>query len=375
MYDCIIVGAGPAGSSTAYHLARRGHSTLLLEKAPFPRYKPCSGALSPRVAEWFDFDFAPAIDCYRRRVRYTWKMGDEVTSRLETQDPIWVVKRDVFDTFLVDQAIAHGTIFKDATPAIGIEFCENHWTVKTPAGDFQGRYLVAADGAAGPLSQWLGFQMPKLKMGSILEIPTAAPLPDDYALNFEFGMVKNGCMWNFPKRQSHSIGAATFLGSSAKDHPKALSDYASAFGVTASDGQVCPHSLKLWDGNRPLHRQQAIVVGEAAAIVDPLTAEGLRHGMFSGVKAAEAIHSALNGNPNALAAYTQAMYEWGGNMQWAQRIAGVFYRILKIGYQVGLKRPSATTRMGQVLAGEIQYSDIANRVIRRMTTGLIPGGK
>ncbi|MGF1521896.1 MAG: FAD-dependent oxidoreductase [Leptolyngbyaceae cyanobacterium] len=51
MYDCIIVGAGPAGGSAAYHLAKRGHSVLLLEKAALPRYKPFTGALSPIVAQ------------------------------------------------------------------------------------------------------------------------------------------------------------------------------------------------------------------------------------------------------------------------------------------------------------------------------------
>ncbi len=72
MYDCIVVGAGPAGASTAYHLARQGRSVLILEKAPLPRYNPCSGELSPDIAAHFDFDFATVVDCERRQVRYTW---------------------------------------------------------------------------------------------------------------------------------------------------------------------------------------------------------------------------------------------------------------------------------------------------------------
>lgn len=60
-YDCIIVGAGPAGATAAYHLSKAGHSVLLLEAAQLPRYKPCGGGVSPQVADWFDFDFSPAI--------------------------------------------------------------------------------------------------------------------------------------------------------------------------------------------------------------------------------------------------------------------------------------------------------------------------
>ena len=97
--------------------------------------------------------------------------------------------------------------------------------------------------------------------------------------------------------------------------------------------------------------------------------------MYSGVEAAKAIHAALQGQDEALAAYTTTMHQWGDNMQWAQRIAGVFFRFPGIGYRVGIKRPTMTKRMGQLLAGEIEYSDVASRVIKRLSTGLLPGRK
>src|SRR6476661_8161682 len=59
--DVIVVGAGPAGASTAYHLAQAGADVLLLEKATFPRDKICGDGLTPRavrqlVAMGFDLD-------------------------------------------------------------------------------------------------------------------------------------------------------------------------------------------------------------------------------------------------------------------------------------------------------------------------------
>ncbi|MEL6382421.1 MAG: geranylgeranyl reductase family protein [Cyanobacteria bacterium J06626_18] len=372
MYDCIIVGAGPAGSSAAYHLAKQGRSVLLLEKAALPRYKPCTGAISPSVAQWFDFDFEPAIARQMRRLRYTWKLEDEIASEFDvSQSPVWVVERSVFDHFLVKQAIAQGTRLKDDTAAMGIEFQQNSWVVRTTIGEFQGRYLIAADGAEGPLSQWLGFKPSKLKTAATFELKTDVKRPENDAMNFEFGLLKSGCLWGFPRQEGYTLAAATFLGKSPENYQAVLQQYAATFDDTGSQGQIYTHALKLWDGDRPLHTQKAVVVGEAAAIVDPLTAEGIRHGMYSGVKAAEAIHAALQGDDNALADYTQTMHDWGSNIQWAQRIAQVFFRVPGIGYRVGIKRPSATTRMGQLLAGEIQYSDIANRVIKRMSTGLM----
>ena len=374
MYDCIVVGAGPAGTATAYHLARRGYMVLVLEKAALPRYKPCSGAVSPSIAEYFDFDFTPVIDRKMRRVRYTWKLADPVEAELTTTDPIWMVKRDVFDQFLVEQAQAVGATVKDRCAVTAVEFSQNRWKVSCPEGEFEATYLVAADGAKGPTAQWLGFPELELRQASILEVQTAAPLDETCAINFEFGLVKQGCLWSFPKHQGYAIGAAAFRGKAPRDYNKALGRYSQSFGVSADQGTLHHHPLKLWDGNHALHTRQAVVVGEAAAIVDPLSAEGIRPGMISGVRAAEAIHGALQGNPDALAGYTQVMQDsWGNDMQWAKRISGLFFRVPGIGYRVGIKRPTATKRLGQILAGEVQYADIANRVMKRLSGGLLSG--
>lgn len=375
MYDCIIVGAGPAGSTVAYHLAKQGHSVLMLEKAPLARYKPCSGAVSPAITQWFDVDFTPVVDCVLRHVRYTWKLEDEVAAELTTPDPVWIVRRDVFDPFLAAQAQQWGAIVQDQTAVTGIEFKGDRWWVATSQGVFEGRYVVAADGADGPMSGWLGFKEAKRRIAAHVEVTCDRPLVADAALSFEFGLMKNGCMWSFPRQGGYGIGAAAFIGNAPKDFRPYFEQYIPAFGATYVPGQEKFHSLKLWDGHQPLHTQQAIAVGEAAAIVDPLTAEGIRHGIFSGVHGAAAIHRAIAGEPDALAAYTQTLHDWGNNMQWAQRIAGVFYRVPGVGYRVGLKRPSATERLGQLLTGEIGYGDIANRVIKRMTTGFLPGRK
>ena len=369
-YDCVVVGAGPAGSSAAYHLARQGITVLLLEKATLPRDKPCTGALSPRVAEWFDFDFAPALANTARRVRYTWKLGDEIASELETQEPIWIVRRATFDQFLAAQAIAQGATLHDNTPVTHIEFATSHWCVQTPRETYTARYLVAADGGTGPVSKWLGLGEVKLRPAAVLELPATLPL-DKTALNFEFGLLKSGCLWCFPRDRDAVMGGITLRGKQTPDFAQAFAAYSQDLGLPT--GNCTVHAVKLWNGQRTLHAQQAVIVGEAAAIVDPLSAEGIRHGMYSGMKAASAITAALAGDSDGLAGYTAAMHDWGNNMQWAQRIASVFFRVPGIGYRVGIKRPTMTKRMGQLLAGEIQYSDIANRVIKRLTTGLMPG--
>jgi flavin-dependent dehydrogenase len=130
----------------------------------------------------------------------------------------------------------------------------------------------------------------------------------------------------------------------------------------------------LWDGDQKLHTQNALLAGEAACVVDPFTAEGIRPSIFSGLRAAEAIDQALGGSTNALENYSRVMQEeWGSDMVWAQRLANVFYRVPGIAYRIGVKKPAATNKMVQILCGQLRYSDVAGGAIKTLSRNLIPG--
>jgi geranylgeranyl reductase family protein len=375
MHDCIIIGAGPAGATAAYHLAKRGRSVLLLEKATLPRYKPCGGGVSPQVAQWFDFDFAPAISARVTAVRYTWNIGDPVVSEISTGEPIWMVRRDEFDYFLVQQAQRQGAELRHSTKATGIHFQQDSWQVETDQGVFAGRYLVAADGARGPVAKWLGFQQRQYTSGGALEIEPRLPMADTHVAHFEFGLIKNGYVWNFPKADGYSIGTGIFRPGKRKsqDLQPSLQAYAQSFEVDAKAVKAHGHPLCLWNGMQRLHTQNAVLAGEAACVVDPFTAEGIRPSMLSGLKAAEATHAALAGDLNALERYTEEMHTaWGADMVWAQRLASLFYRFPGLGYQLGVKHPTGVDRMVKILSGEMRYADVVNRVIQKMGRGLVP---
>ncbi|MGG6297948.1 geranylgeranyl reductase family protein [Leptolyngbya sp. AN02str] len=372
MYDCIIIGAGPGGGSAAYHLAKRGRSVLLLEKASLPRYKPCGGGVAPQVAEWFDFDFSPAISLKVNSIRYTWNMDDPVEVNLDPMQSIWMVRRDVFDHFLVQQAQRQGAELCDNTEVTGIEWQSDRWQVNTPNGPVTGRYLVAADGARGSMAKWLGFENRKRHLAGALEIEADAQVNPREPVHFEFGMVKNGYIWNFPKADGYSIGVGTFRGGERQDFKAIVAEYSKLFDVDLNQARQFGHPLTVWDGNQDLHTQNAVLVGEAACVVDPMTAEGIRPSMFTGVKAAEAIDAALGGVTDALATYTQTIQEeWGSEMLWAQRLAAAFYRFPGIGYKLGIKRPSASKKMIQIASGKLRYQDVADRALKKLSGGLL----
>lgn len=381
-YDCIIVGAGPAGASAAYHLSRRGHSVLLIDKASLPRYKPCGGGVSPQVAQWFDFDFEPVISQKVTRGRYTWKLGEVLEADLHT--PMWMVRRDEFDHYLVQQAQRVGTTLKDDTKVVGVRFqSENQsgtehdgfWQIETYDGDvFECIYLIAADGGRGPLANWLGFEKRKTAMTGAIEIEPRLKPENPHVVHFDFGMLKNGYAWNFPKQDGYSIGSGVFAGKPQKGQALIgpMVEYASAFDVAGDQTQIHGHPVCLWDGNQVLHKQNALLVGEAACVVDPLTAEGIRPSMFTGVKAAVAVSDALGGDRAALSRYTQIIQsELGSEMKIAKRLAKVFYTGSHLSYKAVLKHPSAIQALLKVFTGEQKYADVVNKAMQRLSGGLI----
>lgn len=369
IYDCIIVGAGPAGSTAAYHLSRSGHQVLLLEAATLPRYKPCGGGVSPQVAEWFDFDFTPAISVKARKLRYTLNLQDPVEVELPEDRAIWMVRRDQFDHFIVQQAQRQGATLWDSTKAQGIAAKGDTWHVETSRGPVEGRFLIAADGARGAMAKWLGFTQRRYRLAAAIEIEPRLEIPDEPVVHFDLGILQQGYVWNFPKADGYSIGGGVFRSGEQRrqDLRAPLADYAAEFEVDAQAVQPFGHPIFIWDGPQPLHTHRALLAGEAACVVDPFTAEGIRPSIFSGMKAAEAIAQALQGDDEALPRYSDVMNrEWGEEMRWARRLARVVYQAPGLVYRLGVKRPSSTLTMTKIFTGELRYADVVQRAVDRL---------
>ena len=366
VYDAIIIGAGPGGGSAAWHLARLGHSALVLEKESLPRYKPCGGGVGPEVRSWFDFDFAPVVSALVDTARYTWKMGERVDAPLELREPLWMVRRDVFDHFLIQQAVAKGATLRTNETVQSVARDGDRWTVTTDLGVHQARLLIGADGAKGQTAKWLGLGKRQVVIGGAIEIEVNAPVPEPNVAHFEFGMVNNGYLWNFPKRDGHSIGIGAW-GQKSVDLRTPLAEYTRYFGLSMDGVKQHGHPLLLWQGNSLLHTEGAMICGEAAGIVDPFTAEGIRPSLFTGMCAAEAAAVWLRGEHGALAAYSERVAnEHGRDMKWAARVAKAFYAVPRLAYTVGVSRPSASRTMGRLLTGELKWHEVAPRALQRL---------
>ena len=373
MHDVIVVGAGAAGAASAYHLAARGHRVLILEAQSMPRRKPCGGGMAASVQRWFPFDLSPAVDQVIEQVRFTWCLDDPVTAVLPGDSPFWIVQRSRLDQFIAEQAVAAGAELVDAASVEMMERDGDGWTVTAGGHRYSSRAVVVADGSKSRFASQLALGNPKPRFASAVAVEVEAAVSEPNTARFEFGLVKRGFCWAFPRQGGYSIGVGSFIGNTDVDADAVLAQLLPSLGLATDAGERIQSPLRVWDGHYPLHNTAgAVAVGDAASLCDPFLAEGLRPALLSGLRSAEALDRYLAADDTrqageALAGYSLAMrQQWGESMAWGRRIAQVFYRVPKVGYQIGIKRPTAPQRIAQILSGEMGYGDIAQRVIKRL---------
>ena len=161
MYDVIVIGAGPAGSTAAKTLAAKGYKVLLVEKFKMPRYKSCSGQLIKKTMDLVQTYFGEAVPasamCAPVENRGMIFTDDKGKSFRFEQDGL-NVWRSSFDKWLTDKAAQSGAEVRDNTAALScVE--ENGIVTVTLKGEQtyteQARYVIDCEGVVGTLKKKL----------------------------------------------------------------------------------------------------------------------------------------------------------------------------------------------------------------------------
>lgn len=168
MFDVIVVGAGPTGSTASKVLAESGYKVLLVEKCRLPRYKSCSGQLIKKTLDLVKEYYGEAVPAYtmcapteNRGMIFTDDKGQSFRYEQEGLN-VW---RSSFDKWLADKAAQAGVDVRDNTIAISCEETAAGITIKLKGAETytkHAKYVIDCEGVTGSLKRKLLNTEPKL---------------------------------------------------------------------------------------------------------------------------------------------------------------------------------------------------------------------
>ncbi len=333
-YDVVVVGMGPAGAAAAHELSRVGLSVLALDKQRHPRYKVCGGGLSARIESIIGHEFKTVVEHTVYGVQFAYR-GQE-SFLIESSSPIaYMVMRDRFDQALVEKARRVGTEVHEGEAGVQFSHCPDGVMVSTGRGRYYAKFLIGADGANSLVAQQLFprrriQRMPTLE--SEVEIEQAAPYPSSNTVLIDIGVTRKGYAWIFPKQERLSVGVAEFRGKASS--PKTVFERFVHDQKGLAERAIprpVGHPLPLYPGRRnhasaSLVQGQAVLVGDAGHLVDPLFGEGIYYAVRSGQLAARAILGTVHNRNQTLFEYDHALgQEIYPEFRVASRMARIVY--------------------------------------------------
>ena len=315
-YDVIVVGAGPAGSTTAYRLARAGARVCLLDRARFPRDKPCGGGLTLRAVRELPFSVEPVVEDRVDTLELGLRYGRRWSGRAEGP-LVLMTQRRWLDAFLAERATAAGAEFRDGVKVTEVDPAG---AVTVGGERLEADVVVGADGANGVAARSLGPQA--LELGVALEgnVGYAHVSRERFGGRavVELGVVPGGYAWVFPKGDHVNVGVGGWQ-SEGPHLRERLRELCGAFGIDeAAVRDVRGHRLPMRGAARRPAHGRVLLVGDAAGLVDPLSGDGMYEAFVSGRLAAETI---LAG---------------GGLEPYAERFAGTFAPLETVSWRAKL---------------------------------------
>jgi geranylgeranyl reductase family protein len=380
-WDLIVVGAGPAGASTALSAIHAGPRlrVLLLDRADFPRDKSCGDGLAPHVFDRLSRIGVTGVeDGWTPLTRLELARGSSSVSRTMAR-PVYVIPRAVFDARLVERAVAAGaTLVRHRVTEVrvtdeGIEL----------DGLFRAPVVVGADGAHSVLRGHLGLPAGR----RALAIRGYAPTPPERRGTqvIRYGDRRQpSYAWAFDRGDGLSnVGYGELLPDERADSPTRalLLDQLERLlpGSVEAGEQWKAHHLPLsgWTWEQP--DGPVLLVGDAAGLINPMTGEGIYYAVATGITAgraaAQAFRAAAPAHAGMLhrravrallgrhlkhtwtaARLSQSATVVEGGIRAAQRDGRVFDELVELGLGDG--------RISQHLVGHL-VGGVARRTVQR----------
>jgi len=405
--DVLVVGAGPAGSSTAFHLAQAGLDVLLLEKSVFPREKVCGDGLTPRAVkqlvsmgiplnaedgwfpnkglriigggvrlelDWPELSSYPGFGLVRSRLGF-----DETLARAAQKA----------GARLLEGVTVTGPVLDSGGRITGV--------TARPAGEaertYGARLVVAADGNSSRLSLAMGLaKRDDRPLGVAVRTYYTSPRHDDDYLEswlelWDGDRLLPGYGWIFGMGDGTSnVGLGLLNTSAAFQHTdyrgllkRWLAGMPAGWGFTEENrtGPVRGAALPMGFNRTPHYTRGLLLAGDSGGMVNPFNGEGIAYAMECGEIAGRMIAQALArpdqaGAERVLQGYPQALRDaYGGYYTLGRKFVGAIGHpwVMKFATRHGMPRPALMRFTLKLLANltEPRGGDAADRVINALS--------
>lgn len=290
--DAVVVGAGPAGSALAIMLGGAGVRTVLLDRASFPRDKPCGEGLMPAGVDVLEslgisLEGMPIL----RGVTYRVPGAGSACGMFTHGRTGRGVRRLALDRILAERAAATPNVFaRFGCAARGLAITAGGATVATDAGDLHARYVIGADGLRSRIAHWMGWARPARSKRYALVGHSAAPAHgvDGIVVTLLAGRE----VYAAPSARDEMLVAVLGTKEGLRREGEHARD-AYARHVREAHPELCIDGAEVRGagpfGVRPsrVASGRVFLVGDAAGFLDPLTGDGMSDGLVAAQKLAQ----------------------------------------------------------------------------------------
>lgn len=356
IYDLVVIGAGPAGSSAAERASLSGLNVLVIDKEVFPRDKPCGGGLSAGALAALGEELPEELienRCYGMRSLYK---GRVHITRTET--PVaYMINRSDFDHYLLKKALAAGSIFS-REKCRSVRETSGLVEVETDKGTHYSRYCIGADGFFSSTAKVVRDPLsPREVRFCLVSRHNTEDHPvyeeERPLVELDFGFINKGYGWLFPKSGfiSAGIGGERNTGKELKGlYQSFLETHGLASGEKAQGCYIPVSNLK-----HRINTDRIMLAGDAAGLVDSFSGEGIRNAIISGRIAADSAAEVLSDSA-PVRSYRKVIYaELASDLKWSEKISHLAYRYKDITFGHLLTDDKVMNRYFDVLRAKRSY--------------------
>lgn len=388
--DALVVGLGPAGSTALRLLTDAGISSLGIDRASFPRNKPCGGGVSARTLPLLPpYLFEEIPHQVTSGISLTYRGG--VSQIQDFGRPIaYQVRRDQFDWALLKAAVGSGAQVMTGVGEVSARREGEGFVVMAGDKKIRTRAIFAADGATSRVLRDLDpdafrriRERPSLRPFTSAEGFGELRYPIDARhVAIDLGLVTGGYAWSFPKKDSAwGLGVAGFL-KPLVDPRGEFARYLESRKADIDAGGVLTWPLPNFRSVRHGRVSGLFLLGDAGGIVDPFLGEGIYYAILSATRAAEALTRALSrsdlGGQEAIAQASRDYASYVTKSLWPDfsqgaRLAQVLYRFPALFFRITRRHPGLLVLYASILTGKHDYRSFSKAMILRTLSLLLPG--